>query len=184
MKKKNLFVLRIIMIVLFILSQSLPWEIFRQLISESSSFYGIQQPFQIMFAYLYVVCCILFTSDNERVYFFFKKHYTLYKIINSILNVCIIMCELIKLFPNLIVEILPPTNSKELKNQQLAFLYNIKEYKKLTLLEKSLFLIFIITFFSIFIYTLKIPLNYYSEFMNLIASSIGFLFIFFNIKLP
>ncbi len=83
--KKNYLIFKILLIILFLFSQSLIWELALLIIPKESSLSIYHTSFQISAALYYALFCIFFSNNNELFLNFWNKHLRLKKIFNILL---------------------------------------------------------------------------------------------------
>lgn len=185
MEKKKTII--IVLTFLFVFSQTFTWELISALpvLTSVCKYFPI---FQIEFASLYILSCILFTHDNENFSQFLSKHPLAYKILDKILIASTIITDFIIIavlsIPSLVSE--AGINRDERQAYKDILNNSIESNKRLPILLRFMPLILLCSIISFILYEIadEVFKRYYTQFMNLLAAIPGLLSVLSNIEIP
>ena len=185
MKQRNRTIKIVLIILLFMLSQTFIWELISNFIPEIFESYKLYPAFQVFFAWCYVWVSICLTYDNEYFGELVNKHPVIYKFIDILADISVVIVEyVIRLYIIIPAFISISENDiNEIQVQQKEISENVYKYKEVSVQERMAFPILVIVILSIILFQFGTPIlfYYYSQIMNMMVAVVGLLLTLCNV---
>lgn len=185
MKQRNRTIKIVLIILLFMLSQTFIWKVISNFIPETFESYKLYPAFQVMFAWCYFWVSICLTHDNEYFGELVNKHPKIYKFIDTLADISVVIVEyVIRLYIIIPLFISFSENDiNEIQVQQKEISEDVYKYREVSIQERIIFPIIVITILSIILFQCGTPtlFYYYSQIMNLMVAVVGLLLTLCNV---
>lgn len=184
--KKNYLIFKILLIIFFLFSQSLIWELALLIIPKESSLSIYHTSFQISAALYYALFGIFFSNNNELFLNFWNKHLRLKKIFNILL----ILSIYIYIGFITILICIPAffSSTNDVKSEVQIYINDaknkIQDAKEYPIQMQCVFPVFLITIIAILLTQLSPNLLYWlSKITDLIAALLSLPFVLASVDL-